>query len=88
MGVHPLCEGHCPGVTYDLLDHGLIYMSLRQLRDAGVPGIMGLVVETKLLHKWGKIAVIVIPIVEVLLIRCVQEIFTLRSIEPCFVERE
>ena len=43
---------------------------------------MGLVVKSKLFHERGKIAVIVVPIVEVLLIRCVQEVFTRRSIEP------
>ena len=30
VGVYPLCEGHCPGVTYDFLNRGRIHIRFGQ----------------------------------------------------------
>lgn len=64
VGIHPLRQRHGTGVAYDLLDHGLFHLSLRQHRDTGVPGVMRLVVEAKTFHHRRPVAVVVVPVVE------------------------
>ena len=64
MGVHPLRQCHGTGVAYHLFDHGRFHLSLRQHRDTGVPGVMGLVIEAQALHHRRPVAVVVVPVVE------------------------
>ena len=42
VGIHTLGERHGAGMPHDLLDHRLIYMSLRQHRDTCMPGVVRL----------------------------------------------
>ena len=79
MGVDTFGERHGTGVSHNLLDHGLVYMGLCQHGDAGVPGTVRRLVISKLLHQRCEVTVVVVPVIKVLLIRRVEQIFTLRT---------
>ena len=86
VGVDTFGERHGTGVSHNLLDHGLVYMGFCQHGDAGVPGTVRRLVISKLLHQGCEVTVVVVPVIKVLLIRRVEQIFTLRTFVPRFVE--
>ena len=51
-----------------------------------MPGTVWRLVISKLLHQGREVAVVIVPVIEVLLIRRVEQIFTLRTFVPRFVE--
>ena len=60
----------------------LINMSLRQHRDAGMPGLMRHVIKAKAFHKRRPVTVKVVSVGKVLMIRCVQQILAVRTLIP------
>ena len=84
MGVDTFGERHGTGVSHNLLDHGLVYMGLCQHGDAGVPGTVWRLVISKLLHQGCEVTVVVVPVIKVLLIRRVEQIFTLETVPHRF----
>lgn len=86
VGVDTFGERHCTGVSDNLLNHGLVYMGFCQHGDAGMPGTVRRLVISKLLHQGCEVTVVVVPVIKVLLIRRVEQIFTLRIFVPRFVE--
>ena len=51
-----------------------------------MPGTVWRLVISKLLHQGCEVTIVVVPVIKVLLIRCVEQIFTLRTFVPRFVE--
>ena len=79
VGVDTFGERHGTGVSNNLLDRGLVYMGFCQHGDAGMPGTVRRLVISKLLHQGCEVTVVVVPVIKVLLIRRVEQIFTLRT---------
>ena len=86
MGIDTFSERHGTGVSNNLLDRGLVYMGFCQHGDAGMPGTVWRLVISKLLHQGCEVTVIVVPVIKVLLIWRMEQIFTLRTFVPRFVE--
>lgn len=70
MGIYSLCQRHRTGMSNDLFDHCLIHMCFGQHRNAGMSGAVWRLSIAKLFHQRHKITIVVIPIVKMLLIRC------------------
>lgn len=86
MGVDTFGERHGTGVSNNLLDRGLVYMGFCQHGDAGMPGTVRRLVISKLLHQGCEVTVVVVPVIKVLLIRRMEQIFTLGTFVPRFLE--
>ena len=87
VGIHTLGERHGAGMPHDLLDHRLIYMSLRQHRDTCMPGVVRLMLESEALHKRRPVAVIIVAVLKVLVIRRMNQILAVRAFIPRLVVR-
>ena len=78
------CRGN--GVSDNLIDHGLVCMDFCHHGDTGMPSTVRHLVISKLLHQGGEVTVVVVPVIKVLLIWRVEQIFTLSTSVPHFVE--
>ena len=67
-----LSERHGTGMAYDLLDHGLVNMGFCQHGDASVAGAVRRLRVPQLIHQRDEVAVVVVPVIEMFLIRRMQ----------------
>ena len=86
VGVDAFGERYGTGVSHNLLDYGLVFMDFCHHGDPGMPSTVRHLVISKLFHQEREATVVVVSVIKVLLVWRVEQIFTLSTSVPRFVE--